>query len=262
MIRRRPLRPLRTSLALLWFCAPQAVAQTQTDGAQPTPSAAQNDQEQPPPVPQSPASAPETPADPAKTVLLPGDAPISNTPEAKPTLAAKDTAGELRRTRQRQLAETAHVHLYVNYENAWLEIASLVDDHGFRRVCPAPCDVPIRVTGKQARVVAPGMTPSNPFRIEPGQGTAQFRVDGGSQSTRKWGILSMAIGAPVALSGMGLWGWGKIQESKGLQTTGIVVASVGAVAIIGSLPLLASGSTRVRNERGHTIARRGWSPAF
>ena len=164
--------------------------------------------------------------------------------------------------RARHNAESAFVHLYVNFPNAWLELSSTVDEGGFRRVCPAPCDVPVRVAGKEARVVAPGMTPSNAFRIEPGRGTAQFRVDGGSESTKQWGVIAFSVGIPVALGGMGLWGYGKAKDSQALQTTGIIVLGVGAVSVLGSLPLLASGSTRVRDARGRSIARSGAAPRF
>ena len=261
-------QPLCAGVVLVALPAGKAPPQTKPLGKN-SPDPPPPDPPEPPPTPPptpptqqlpAPTQPPAPNAPPA--VLLPGDAPgaTGTTPVRAP--AEKDAAGELRQAQQRQRAESAHVHLHVSYPNAWLEIASLVDDNGFRRVCPAPCDVPVRVVGKQARVVAPGMTPSNPFRIEPGHGTAQFRVNGGSERTRQWGIWSFAVGAPVALSGMGLWGYGKIQDSQGSQTAGIVVASVGAAAIIAALPLLSMGSTRVQDERGHTIASGGWAPAF
>lgn len=277
-MKRRPFgshrQPLCASVVLVALLAGKATAQSKEVGdkspkaSAPVPTeAAPSSPPTPPTQPTQPTQQPEAPTQPPTpnaptTVLLPGDAPGATGTAPVQAPAEKDAAGELRQAQQRQRAESAHVHLHVSYPNAWLEIASLVDDDGFRRVCPAPCDVPVRVVGKQARVVAPGMTPSNPFRIEPGHGTAQFRVNGGSERTRQWGIWSFAIGAPVALSGMGLWGYGKIQDSQGAQTAGIVVASVGAAAIIAALPLLSMGSTRVQDERGHTIASGGWAPAF
>ncbi|MEZ4224926.1 MAG: hypothetical protein R3B13_28490 [Polyangiaceae bacterium] len=215
------------------------------------------------PAPLLPGDAPpELPSEPsAPSSAAPPKAPAPTKASAPPAKTAKPPATEqgLARTRQ----DSAHVQLYVDFPGAWLELSSLIDDRGFQRVCPAPCDIPLRVSATEARVSAPGMTPSNPFRIEPGSGTAQFRVDGGSAATRRWGILSLSVGIPVALIGGGIWGYGRVEESKPLQITGIAVLSTGALAILGSLPLLSMGATRVRDARGSVIARRRHAlPAF
>lgn len=163
---------------------------------------------------------------------------------------------------ERRRLESAFVYMFVDYPDAWLELRSTVDDGSWRRVCPMPCEQMVHVAGRDARVTARDMTPSNPFRISPGKGTARFKVSGGSAAWRSNGILTLAIGIPVTLTGMGLWSYGKVDESDGLQTAGLITLGVGAVAILGSLPMLAAGSTRVRNAEGSIIASGPQPPRF
>ncbi len=148
------------------------------------------------------------------------------------------------------------MHLYASYPNAWLEFRSLVDDGPWQRVCPAPCDRQLRVVGAKARVSAPGMTTSNEFLIEPGRGTARFKVDGGSESSRELGLWSLGLGIPVALTGMGVWGYGRLEDEQALRTVGIATLVVGGLAVVASLPLLSAGGTKVRDSRGRAIAQR------
>jgi hypothetical protein len=130
------------------------------------------------------------------------------------------------------------------------------------RVCDVPCDRRLLVGGAQLRVRADGMSESNAFRIEPGSGTARFRVTSGSSTARTIGLTSLLAGIPIALGGMGMFGYGKLQDKQGLETAGIVTIAVGAVLVVGSLPFLAIGRTAVRDARGKTIARRDELPSF
>jgi hypothetical protein len=153
------------------------------------------------------------------------------------------------------------VHLFATYPNAQLELRSTVDDTGWRAVCRAPCDQEVDVDAAEARVTAPGMTSSNAFRIEPGRGTASFKVNGGSASSKQIGVIALASGLGVALVGMGVYGVGFLDENKGVKTGGVVTMAVGGAAVLTALPLLGIGSTRVQNARGKTVARRTlWSP--
>jgi hypothetical protein len=156
---------------------------------------------------------------------------------------------------------TAVVHIATNFPGTVLEIRDF-DRGDWRRACEAPCDRPVLVDGAEVRVRAPGMTDSNTFRIEPGGGTARFRVSGGSASTRAIGLTALVGGIPVSLGGLALYGYGRAQDESGLQTAGIVTLAVGGVLVLGSLPLLGSGRTSIRDGRGKLIARRHELPRF
>jgi hypothetical protein len=142
----------------------------------------------------------------------------------------------------------------VSHKDAWLEMRSYVDGGDFLRVCRAPCDLKLPVEGREARVTAPGMTTSNVFRFDGGDGTAGVRVDGGSASARRAGILTLAIGIPVALAGMGLFAQGRVRDNTGLTAAGIAGLSAGGLSIAVSLPLLLIGTTHVKNAKGSLIA--------
>jgi len=149
----------------------------------------------------------------------------------------------------------AAVHIAANYSDAWLEGRSRVDRGPWERLCRAPCDKVLRVEGLELRMIAPGMTSSNPFVIDPGAGTARLRVAGGSGTARTLGIIGLAGGLPVTFVGMTLFGFGSLENEKEVRTAGIVTLAVGAVAVVVALPLLLVGSTTVRNEKGAYIAR-------
>jgi hypothetical protein len=137
------------------------------------------------------------------------------------------------------------------------------DGGPWKRVCDVPCDRRLLVDGAELRVDADGMPASNPFRIEPGIGTARFRVSSGSDTSRTIGLGSLLVGIPVSLGGMFLYGYGKIKDEQGMETAGIVTLAVGGVLVLGSLPFLAMGRTGVRDSRGRTIAHRSWElPRF
>jgi hypothetical protein len=144
----------------------------------------------------------------------------------------------------------------MDYPHGWLEARSIVDYGEWHRVCSVPCDRAIEVAGMHVRVLAPGMTTSNEFRIEPGAGVARFRVAGGSDGARRLGLWGLYVGAPLLLAGMALYGGGRIEDSDGLATAGVVTLGVGGVVVLGSLPLLLIGTTRVRDARGSEIAAR------
>lgn len=129
-----------------------------------------------------------------------------------------------------------------------------VDQGEFQRVCRAPCDQRVLVQGREARVSAPGMTTSNVFRFDAGAGTAAVRVDGGSAKARRYGIITLALGIPVALGGMAMYAIGKVKKSSGLEGAGIAGLALGGVSVVVSLPLLLVGSTNVKDAKGSLIA--------
>jgi hypothetical protein len=139
---------------------------------------------------------------------------------------------------------------------------SYVDGGAFQRVCQAPCDLKLQVEGREARVSASGMTTSNVFRFDGGDGTAGVRVEGGSASARRAGIVTLAVGIPVALLGMGLFAQGKVKDSQALTVAGVAGLAAGGLSIGVSLPLLLLGTTHVKNSKGSLIALSGPLPAF
>jgi hypothetical protein len=146
------------------------------------------------------------------------------------------------------------VHVAVSHHGAWLETRSYVDGGAFQRTCRAPCDLQLRVEGLEARVVAPGMTTSNVFRFDSGSGVAGVRVDGGSASARRAGIIALSAGIPVALAGMALFALGRVHDKPGLEAGGIAGLAAGGVTVGIALPLLLIGSTSVKNAKGSLIA--------
>jgi hypothetical protein len=189
----------------------------------------------PAPAPAPVAPPPVAPAPPAPVVTAPA-------PAAAPATRVVTSPGE------------ALVHVGVSHKEAWLEMRSFVDGGEFLRVCRAPCDLKLMVEGREARVTAPGMTTSNVFRFDAGDGTAGVRVDGGSATARRAGIITLAIGIPLALAGMGLFAQGKVKDNTGLTVAGIAGLAAGGVSIGVSLPLLLIGTTHVKNAKGSLIA--------
>ena len=169
--------------------APQPAPSTSTSAApavaptsEPTPPVA------PAPTPSPAPAAPDAaaPSAPVAPPLPSASAPAPPTAPSPAPIVTRDPTHSL-------------VHLGSSHAGTWLELKSSVDQGDWQRVCPAPCDRSLMVSGALARVSAPGMTPSNPFRIEPGAGTAFVRVDGGSAKARSIGILGLFIGIPTAV---------------------------------------------------------------
>jgi hypothetical protein len=150
----------------------------------------------------------------------------------------------------------AWVHVAADYDGAWLEGRSRIDEEGWKRLCAAPCDRPLVVDGLDVRVRAPRMTPSNSFGIEPGVGGARLRVSGGSARARDIGLIGLAGGLPVTFAGVTLLGVGAIRGDGTERTVGIVTLAIGAAAVLAALPLLVVGSTTVKNAEGHHVAGR------
>ncbi len=186
-------------------------------------------------------------------------APAANPPAPAPTAPVPAPAPAPPKARakvQRSVTSPgeALVHVAVNHKDAWLEMRTYVDAGDFLRICRAPCDLKLLVEGREARVTAPGMTTSNVFRFDSGDGTAGVRVEGGSATARRAGIIALAIGIPVALAGMGLFAQGRVKDKSGLTAAGIAGLSAGGLSIGISLPLLLIGTTHVKNAKGSLIA--------
>jgi len=136
----------------------------------------------------------------------------------------------------------------------WLELRAFGDTGDWRRACPAPCGRFVLTDGFDARLTAPGMTPSAPFRIVPGGGTAQIAVDPGSSTARSWGRISFAAGLPLALLGALAFAYGSYNDQATLRGIGALGLGGGGALVVVSLPLLVLGSTEVHNAQGEWIA--------
>lgn len=143
-----------------------------------------------------------------------------------------------------------------------LELRSFGDLGPWTRACLAPCGTWLLVDGMQARVTADGMTPSTPFRIDPGHGSALLSVDAGSAGARLWGRVALIAGIPLGLASMASYGTGFINDREQLKTVGLVGMGVSAALILVAMPLLVSGSTEVRNASGDLIASRAAPTSF
>ncbi len=237
---------LGAPLALGLSLATPAAA-TDTPPAPPAPSAAQAPEAPPTPEPPPTPEAPATPAAPAAPPSAePPPGAVAPEPAAPPPAAPSATQ--------------AKVEFKVNFPNGWLELRSVMLGGPWRRACPAPCGTLLEVDGMEARVTADGMTTSNPFRLQPGSGTARIDVRGGGSGWSQTGVITLAIGTPIALGGGAMFGLGRVKDSSGLELGGLITMVVGGAAIIASLPMLMSGSTTVRNYDGKLIARRPRAP--
>jgi hypothetical protein len=142
----------------------------------------------------------------------------------------------------------------VNYPNASLETRSVVESDEWTANCVVPCKQYVEIGGREARVTAPGMVPSNAFRLQTGRGRVQFRVSGGSQTVKTAGLAGLIGGIPMAMVGMTLSGYGIVKDKDAMRDVGFVALGVGAVAIAVAIPLLLSSTTRVYSEKGSRIA--------
>jgi hypothetical protein len=206
--------------------------------------------------------------EPAQPEVNPSEPPApaaverTDTEDAAAAAAAAAGPGQATTSAPTGPVTTAVVRFYANYPGAWLETRSAVEPEPWQRACAAPCNVPVETDGKEVRVVAPGMSDSNAFRIEPGFGVAHIRVKGGSATARELGTWGLLLGLPVALIGGGFFSYGMSAKEPTATTGGAIVLSLGAVTVLASLPALLMGSTTVRDGRGGFIARMDSGLAF
>jgi len=172
--------------------------------------------------------------------LTPAEARSTDVGEASPPIEA---------------GTTARVAIRADYAGAALELRRFGGFEAWSRACAAPCDRRLAVSGMEARVVAPGMTPSKPFRLEPGSGTALLTVNGGSERRARAGKIALYAGVPLGFAGMATLGYGAYDDRRPLVVGGGIALGLGAALVLVALPLIVSGSTEVKNGDGDWIAR-------
>lgn len=215
-------------------------------------------------VPPAPSTAPVAPAEPSPPPAATPSASGAATASAAPATAPDPNAAPAAAAPPVAPAPptTAWVRLYASRPGAWLELRDTLAQDAWVRACDAPCNASIVVEGTDARINGPGITPSNPFRIEPGAGAARLRVKAGSLQSRRLGTLLLATGLPAAAGGFALYGFGNMGDEPSLQVSGLALITVGAAAALTAFPLISRGGTRVRDERGHRIAGPAAAPRF
>jgi hypothetical protein len=149
-----------------------------------------------------------------------------------------------------------------DFARASVELRRFGSFDAWRRACVVPCDSRFVVSGMEARVVAPGMTPSKPFRIDPGAGSALLSVDGGSASAKNWGKTALLASLAPTFLGMSLVGYGVYDDRRAAAIGGGILLGLGAALALTALPLLVSGSTEVENADGKLIGSAGSGVRF
>jgi hypothetical protein len=152
--------------------------------------------------------------------------------------------------------------MQADYAGAALELRRFGSFGSWQRACVVPCDRRLMVSSMEVRVVAPGMTPSKPFRIEPGSGSALLSVDGGSAASMSWGKRALFASIAPTFLGMGLYGLGAYDERDELKIGGGILLGLGTALVLTALPLMVSGSTEVENQDGDLIGRARASSLF
>lgn len=215
------------------------------DHRDPTEGAAESDPPAPPPPvePTAAEAATASPTAPLPSAPAPSEARSVGAPAPAP---ASPTASDPR--------TMALVEIHARRSGCWLELRPALGEADWRRACALPCSATLVVDGREARVAGDGVTPSNPFLIEPGHGTARLEARPGSARARQYGTVALVVGIPLALAGFAGYALGRLEDSPPLRDSGIALTAVGGAAILTALPLLAAGSTSVRNERGRRIA--------
>jgi hypothetical protein len=145
----------------------------------------------------------------------------------------------------------------LDYTGGQLELRPFGTFDDWRVACSSPCNRRLLIDGMEVRVVAPGMTPSKPFRIQPGSGSALLTVDGGSAGSHRWGKRALFAGVPLSFAGVGLLGYGAFDDRPALVTSGAILSGLGAALVLTALPLLTGGSTEVTNADGDLIGSAG-----
>lgn len=129
-----------------------------------------------------------------------------------------------------------------------------------RFICVAPCDKEVDGRdGNRFFMTAPGMFPTNEFRLHKYDGPVTARVKGVSFLRVTGGIIAATMGGTLALAGATLVGFSFIPESKPSSTSapppdrdetqmraiGLIVGSVGIIALTSGVMLLSGGLSRV-----------------
>lgn len=253
--RRHPLVAIATTLTastavlVLGWAAP-LVAHSEPN-ATPVGSPSNSSSELAAPLPSAAAAPTTTPPPSAEAASALSSAAIGPVPSGPPLVPPPTPAP----------TTDAVVHVY-SPTPAWLETRDRLARDAWIRACDAPCDARVPCDGREARIAGPNLSPSNPFVLEPGTGTVRLRVNPGLRRVRRLGVIALTTGLPVTGGGVLIYGRGQQADEPALVATGVTLLAVGGLAVLTAIPVIASGSTRVQNERGRRIATEPAPPRF
>jgi hypothetical protein len=131
-------------------------------------------------------------------------------------------------------------------------------------VCATPCEQRVDAT-RTYRIDGEGVWPSGPFRLPPGG--EELHVKTGSRGALVGGMVLTLVGGSMVLMGSLFAGIGaalpadagspeaqKQRDAKGVfLTVGVVQLAIGLVSVAVGIPLWASNTTTVTDDRGNTI---------
>lgn len=155
--------------------------------------------------------------------------------------------------------EHAWVAVYGRKKPVVLQGKKLDSAGEWANLCDSPCNTKLRVAEQEFRVTGNGVTPSNSFRIEPGEGVTRLEVFPGNPTNRWWGKTLFISGLSAAFVGFATYGAihvTRYEERDAVGYVGLGVAIAGGAALLASFPLIYSGGTRVRTPKGEPIASR------
>jgi hypothetical protein len=116
----------------------------------------------------------------------------------------------------------------------------------------------VSIGDREFRVVGKQVTPTNPFKLQAGDGVARIEVKPGNPTAHWLGPTLLISGLSTAFVGFVGLGAGKVGSFSGhdnLAVAGGITAGVGGLTALVSLPFLFAGSSLVRNQKGEPIAR-------
>jgi hypothetical protein len=148
------------------------------------------------------------------------------------------------------------VRIMPNDQRVWLESRPRHDGSAaWQPVCQAPCDRRVEVEDRSLRIAGQGLRPSNPFHVKGDGDILKLSVRPGSERTHLWGRGLFVSGITLGIASGAVYGLGRVQDSDAAVVGGIIGMAVGGVALLGSLPLLFSGRTTVRNRDGVRVGQ-------
>ena len=153
------------------------------------------------------------------------------------------------------------LHVTANAAAATVEARPRNSRDAWRPLCGVPCDLAIDPLPIELRVAGVGVQPSNPFRIEGERGAARLHADAGRAASHRLGERLFLVGLPVALAGGATLGVAQATDGPpAVSAAGVAAIALGLTAVVASLPLVVSGTTRVQDDAGKTIGA-AWFPA-
>jgi hypothetical protein len=128
-----------------------------------------------------------------------------------------------------------HTHLLYGTTLSWVPI------------CSAPCAIRVPADAVY-RVAGPTVTASDGFVLRQRPGAARLRVEAGSRKAHTVGIVSLALGIPIAALGVIL-----VAASDDTRSAGYLTGGIGlGLTLLGAI-LFATSNTTVYDEAGRAV---------